>query len=540
MPMELVFVIGMAVLLILCIKVKANAFISLLATALVMGMLSGMSGADTVSAITSGFSGTVKSIGIVIIFGIMLGNYLDAAKGTNRMAYDAVKLVGQKRAGLAMAITGYIVSIPVFSDAAFVILTPLVKAIHKKTKIPLAILAVSLSAGLLSTHVFVPPTPGPLAAAGLLGIDIGRAILYGAFGAVFMTAAGWIFAELYFRNKPESFYTFRDEETQKEEEAVATMDDDKDLPGTFASLMPLVVPIVLILLNTTCGMILPEDSPILSIVSFVGDSNIALAIGAVLSIITLGKRLGGKAIIDIMDKTLKDAGPIVFITAAGGALGQVLKVSGAGDSLAQMVLNTGLPFILIPFVISGLLKVQSGEIDYCGQTISKMEAHKIIRLGLAQVPEGRRVFSGLTVQQNLQMGAYTRRDGKEAIQNDFDMVFDLLPRLKERRNQPAGTLSGGEQQMLAMGRALMCKPKMLLLDEPSMGLSPLLVKEIFKIIRQVNRNGVTVLLVEQNAKMALEIANRAYVLETGTIKMEGEATELANNIEVRKAYLGCE
>ena len=136
------------------------------------------------------------------------------------------------------------------------------------------------------------------------------------------------------------------------------------------------------------------------------------------------------------------------------------------------------------------------------------------------------MFSGLTVQQNLQMGAYTRRDGKEAIQNDFDMVFDLLPRLKERRNQPAGTLSGGEQQMLAMGRALMCKPKMLLLDEPSMGLSPLLVKEIFKIIRQVNRNGVTVLLVEQNAKMALEIANRAYVLETGTIKMEGKPPSL--------------
>lgn len=189
--------------------------------------------------------------------------------------------------------------------------------------------------------------------------------------------------------------------------------------------------------------------------------------------------------------------------------------------------------------ISGLLKLKSGEIDYCGHTISKMEAHKIIRLGLAQVPEGRRVFSGLTVQQNLQMGAYTRRDSKEAIANDFDMVYELLPRLKERRSQPAGTLSGGEQQMLAIGRALMCKPKMLLLDEPSMGLSPLLVKEIFKIIRDVNRNGVTVLLVEQNAKMALEIANRAYVLETGTIKMEGDAHELANNIEVRKAYLGC-
>lgn len=318
MPMMLVFVIGMAVLLFLCIKVKANAFVSLLATALAMGLLSGMSGADTVGAITDGFSGTVKSIGIVIIFGIMLGNYLDAAKGTNRMALDAVKLVGQKRAGLAMAITGYIVSIPVFSDAAFVILTPLVKAIHKKTKIPLAILAVSLSAGLLSTHVFVPPTPGPLAAAGLLGIDIGRAIIYGAFGAIAMTLAGWIFAEIYFKNKPESYYTFREGE---EETEVASIDEEDDLPGTLASLIPLIVPIILILLNTTCSMLLPEKSPVLKVVSFVGDSNIALAIGAVLAIITLGKRLGGKAILSVMDKTLNDAGPIVFITSAGGALG---------------------------------------------------------------------------------------------------------------------------------------------------------------------------------------------------------------------------
>lgn len=188
--------------------------------------------------------------------------------------------------------------------------------------------------------------------------------------------------------------------------------------------------------------------------------------------------------------------------------------------------------------ISGLLKLQSGEIDYCGQTISKMEAHKIIRLGLAQVPEGRRVFSGLTVQQNLQMGAYTRRDGKEAIQNDFDMVFDLLPRLKERRNQPAGTLSGGEQQMLAVGRALMGKPKMILMDEPSMGLSPLLVKEIFAIIREVNKQGITILLVEQNAKMALAISDRAYVLETGTITLSGDAQELLNDTRVKKAYLG--
>ena len=380
MPIEFVFVIGIAILLFLCLKVKANAFISLLATALVMGFLSGMSGEETVSAITGGFAGTVESIGIVIIFGIMLGNYLDAAKATNRMALDTVRLVGQKRAGLAMAITGYIISIPVFADAGFVILTPLVKAIHKKTKIPLALLAVSLSAGLLATHVYVPPTPGPLAAAGLLGIDIGQAILYGAFAAVFMTAFGWIFAELYFRNKPESYYTFRDD--AKEEESSMNIDDDTDLPKSLASLLPLLVPILLIVSNTTCSMLLPEGSPVLLVTSFIGDSNIAMAIGAVMAIILLGKRMGGKKILSVMDATLKDAGPIVFTTAAGGALGEVLSVSGAGDSLASMVISTGLPFILIPFVIAGLLKIVQGSGTVAVTTAATLCAPIAASLGL--------------------------------------------------------------------------------------------------------------------------------------------------------------
>ncbi len=188
--------------------------------------------------------------------------------------------------------------------------------------------------------------------------------------------------------------------------------------------------------------------------------------------------------------------------------------------------------------ISGLLKARGGSITYDGHLISRMDAYKIVSLGLAQCPEGRRVFSGLSVYENLELGAYARKDGKDAIQDDFDMVFDMLPRLKERRNQPAGTLSGGEQQMLAMGRALMSKPKMLLLDEPSMGLSPLLVKEIFHTIERVNKNGVTVLLVEQNAKMALNIADRGYVIETGHITMEGKASDLANDPKVKQAYLG--
>lgn len=187
--------------------------------------------------------------------------------------------------------------------------------------------------------------------------------------------------------------------------------------------------------------------------------------------------------------------------------------------------------------ISGLLKPASGSIMLNDIDLIKTPSYKIVSLGLAQVPEGRRVFAEQTVEENLILGAYSRKD-KDGIRKDLDHVYELFPRLKERMKQPAGTLSGGEQQMLAMGRALMSKPKIMLLDEPSMGLSPLLVKEIFRIIEDINKEGTTVLLVEQNAKMALSIADRAYVLETGKITMEGTGTELANDERVRKAYLG--
>lgn len=191
----------------------------------------------------------------------------------------------------------------------------------------------------------------------------------------------------------------------------------------------------------------------------------------------------------------------------------------------------------IMHAISGLLKTSEGQISFLSEDITKMPAYKIIARQLAQVPEGRRIFSQLTVQDNLEMGAYLRTDNK--IQEDLDKVYQRFPRLKERKGQLAGTLSGGEQQMLAMGRALMSKPKLLLLDEPSMGLSPILVNEIFKIIQEINKeDGVTVLLVEQNANKALSIANRAYVLETGNITISGDAKEVANNPKVREAYLG--
>lgn len=187
--------------------------------------------------------------------------------------------------------------------------------------------------------------------------------------------------------------------------------------------------------------------------------------------------------------------------------------------------------------ISGIVKKSGGSIAFLGNDITKAKPKNIVEQGLIQVPEGRRIFTGLTVYENLMMGAFLRKD-KEGIQKDLQRCYELFPILSERTNQDAATLSGGEQQMLAMARALMAQPKLLLLDEPSMGLAPILVKEIFSIIEEINKNGTTILLIEQNAKMALSIADKAYVLETGNIVLEGSGKELLNSANVQKAYLG--
>ena len=207
--------------------------------------------------------------------------------------------------------------------------------------------------------------------------------------------------------------------------------------------------------------------------------------------------------------------------------GEVIALIGANGAGKTTILHT----------VSGLLSPQSGSVLFEGKDIVKEKSHKIVSMGMAHVPEGRRVFSQLSVLQNLKMGAYTRKD-KEEIAKTLEAVFERFPRLKERQNQLAGTLSGGEQQMLAMGRALMSHPKLILMDEPSMGLSPIFVNEIFNIIQEVSKSGTTVLLVEQNAKKALSVADRAYVLETGKIVLEGKAGELLNDDSIRKAYLG--
>ncbi|MCM3694068.1 ABC transporter ATP-binding protein [Neobacillus niacini] len=207
--------------------------------------------------------------------------------------------------------------------------------------------------------------------------------------------------------------------------------------------------------------------------------------------------------------------------------GEIVTLIGANGAGKSTLLKT----------ISGLLKPKNGNILFEGQSISGKVAQSIVKQGLSHVPEGRRVFANMSVEENLELGAYLRKD-KQGIKDDFEKVYKLFPRLLERRKQLSGTLSGGEQQMLAMGRALMARPKLLLLDEPSMGLAPLLVKTIFQIIEEINKSGTTILLVEQNANMALSIADRAYVIETGKIVISGSSEELNQSDQIRMAYLG--
>lgn len=206
--------------------------------------------------------------------------------------------------------------------------------------------------------------------------------------------------------------------------------------------------------------------------------------------------------------------------------GEIVALIGANGAGKTTILNT----------ISNIVPSVAGRIIYQGKDVTRLPPHDIVKLGISQVPEGRRVFARMSVLENLEMGAYTRTDNE--VGSDLEKIFQRFPRLSERRKQPGKTLSGGEQQMLAIGRALMSRPKLLLLDEPSMGLAPMLVEQIFEIIQEINRSGTTILLVEQNANMALSIAHRAYVLETGEVVLHGDAGELASNPEVRRAYLG--
>ncbi|MEQ8882472.1 MAG: SLC13 family permease [Cyclobacteriaceae bacterium] len=350
---EVSFLIGLVALILLAAYFKVNAMISLLISSLIIGLISGIDGAQVIEAISIGFGGIVSKIGIVIIFGVLIGKLLEDTRGAEKLARSAIKLVGERNGPFAMAISGFLIAVPVYSDVGYVILSPLTKALSRKSGVCLAVLSVSLSAGLLATHVFVPPTPGPFAVVGLLGIDMGDMIIWGTFAAIVMTLSGWIYAQFVM---PRYLSPIIPEET------VETT-DDVVMPNLYKAVLPLMVPIILILLKTTTTMLFNEhESVVYKMIQFVGDPVVAMGFGAIVAIVLLREKIKARFTVKhLVEVSIKDAGPIIFITAAGGSLGEVLEISGAGQAIAERIVSSGLPFILIPFLISGILKTIQGS-----------------------------------------------------------------------------------------------------------------------------------------------------------------------------------
>ena len=316
---------------------------------------------DVISTISDGFGGTVTSIGLVIIFGTILGKYLEVTNSTDRMAFSIVGAFGESNAAMAMALSGYIISIPVFSDSAMVVLSPLVLALagkNKKPRVAIAVLGASLAAGLLSTNVFFPPTPGPLAAAGILNIDIGQAMLFGGLVALVRTLFGWGYAKFFLGRKMENWFTYDNQEIIN---AASNEKEEKSMPGLFGAILPLLLPLVLILLNTFSKMVFGEESSVVSITAFIGDPIVALVTGCIVAMIIHRKTLQKDGILTTLTSGLKESGSIVFVVAAGGALGSILKASGVGTSLAESVSSLPIPTLLIPFLIGAIIKMINGS-----------------------------------------------------------------------------------------------------------------------------------------------------------------------------------
>lgn len=355
----IIFLIGLVIMLVMMIKTKIGPFMSMLFGALIIGIGCGVAPSDTISAITGGFGNTCKSIGLVIIFGTILGTYLEKSNSCQRIATTLLKLTGEDKAGVALAATGYFVSIPVFSDVALIMLSPIIKAVSKKTGRVVCVFAVLTASALLCTNAYVAPTPAPLAVAATLNLDIGKSIIYGLIVAAISIVVVYFYCMLFLDKKPADWFTEIEAADDKATEVKEV--DEKDMPSFIQAMAPILIPVILIVASSVCGMILPEDSQVRMIAKFLGDKNIALVIGIIVAIFLLKKFLPAGETFSAINDALKTAGPVIFITAAGGALSSIVEVTGAGQIFADILTASPLPVILIPFLITALSKFAQGS-----------------------------------------------------------------------------------------------------------------------------------------------------------------------------------
>lgn len=367
MQMLIGLAIGITVLILLVLKTKIHAFLALIIAASITGLIGGMEPLNVVNSITSGFGNTLASIGIVVGLGVMMGRILEVTGAAEKLAYSLIRLVGKKKEEWAMAIAGYIVSIPIFVDSAFVILNPLVKSLSRKTGKSVVTLGVALAIGLVATHHAVPPTPGPLGVAGIFGVDIGQMIFWGLIFAVPIIIVGvlyakWLGKKIYQlpEEDGEGFVRKDSSEMVYNDFLAATRDREKELPSLFKSFLPILLPIILIFLNTTLTA-LEITGGAWDYVLFLGQPIIALALGLVAAIYGLANHMKREEALERMEEGMTTAGIILLVTGAGGALGTVLRESGTGDYLAEIIAGLPLPAILVPFFIASIVRLIQGS-----------------------------------------------------------------------------------------------------------------------------------------------------------------------------------
>lgn len=385
----IIFIVGILIMLVLMMRTSIGAFAAMLLAALLIAIGCGIPANDAISVVVDGFGSSCKSLGLVIIFGTMLGAFLEKSNAMQRISRTMIKTCGEDRSDVALGITGFIVGIPVFSDVALIMLSPLAKALSKRTKFSVGALGTILSLTLLTTFALVAPTPGPLAISEMLGLDVGISIMWGLLAAAVATIVGILFCRLFLNDKPEAWWTKTDIEEDNagsaQKETVEKDLSEEELPGFITSLLPILGPIILIIVNSVCGAVLPEDSPVLGVTKFLGNKNIALAVGVVMCIILLGKYFGKKTISKVMSDSLSQAGPVMFITAAGSTLAAVVNATSIGDTMANGLAASGLPIVLVPFLISGFSKFAQGSGSTAGIMSAGLTA-PLVQAGLISAP----------------------------------------------------------------------------------------------------------------------------------------------------------